>query len=210
MIKAKVYNREGKEVGEKELNPAIFGVEMKEEVVHQAVVAQNANKRLVLAHTKDRSEVRGGGKKPWRQKGTGRARHGSIRSPIWKGGGITFGPTKDRNFQQKINKKARRKALFMCLSDKASEKGVVVLDKMEFPEIRTKEMAAMLKNLPIKGESVLIAMDKNDQNIVKSVSNVPGARAIMADSLNVVDVIGKKYFLVTEDGLKKMEETYLK
>lgn len=210
MIKAKVYNQAGKEVGEKELNEAVFGVEMKPEVVHQVVVAQNANKRLVLAHTKDRSEVRGGGKKPWRQKGTGRARHGSIRSPIWRGGGVTFGPTKERNFKQKINKKAKRKALFMALSEKAAEGRLVVIDKIELPEIKTKQMAAILGSLPSKGQSALLALEKNDANIVKSASNIPKAKIILADSLNAADVIGKKFFVVTEKGIEKIEKTYLK
>jgi large subunit ribosomal protein L4 len=147
MLKIKVYNQEGKEVGEEKLDPAVFGVKVKPELVHQAVVAQMAKARVPIAHTKTRGEVRGGGKKPWRQKGTGRARVGSTRSPIWRGGGITFGPRKNRVFAQKINKKARRKALLMCLSDKKASGWMVVLNKLELGKGKTKELVKVLESL---------------------------------------------------------------
>ncbi len=147
VLKLPVYSQTGEKVKELELNPRIFGVAVKESVVHQVAVAQMANSRQVLAHTKDKGEVRGGGRKPWRQKGTGRARHGSIRSPLWKGGGVTFGPTKERNFSQKVNKKMKRKALFMCLSDKVKQDWLILLDKLELSEGRTREMVAVLKSL---------------------------------------------------------------
>ena len=150
ILKAKIYNQEGRQVGKKELNPTIFGVEIKPEVVHQVVVTQMANRRQVLAHTKGRSEVRGGGKKPWRQKGTGRARHGSIRSPIWVGGGVTFGPTKIRNFNKAINKKIKRKALFMSLSDKIDNQKIILLDKLELSKIKTKKILAVLQALNLR------------------------------------------------------------
>jgi len=147
MKKYPVYNITAEKVKEVELNPKIFGVQVKEAVVHQAAVAQMANARRVLAHTKDRGEVRGGGAKPWRQKGTGRARHGSVRSPLWVGGGITFGPTKERNFSKKVNKKMKRKALFMCLSDKVNNNLLILLDKLNLEKGKTKEMVEIIGNL---------------------------------------------------------------
>ena len=147
IMKYPVYNTSGEEVKQAELNPAIFGVKVKKELVHQVAMAQMNNARPVLAHTKDRSEVRGGGRKPWKQKGTGRARHGSTRSPLWAGGGVTFGPTKDRNFTQKINKKMKRKALFMCLSDRVKDSNLILLDKLELAAAKTREMDKLLRNL---------------------------------------------------------------
>src|SRR3989339_146560 len=145
-MKVKVYNLEGKEVREEELEQSFFDIVVKPEVVQQAVEAQLANSRQVLAHTKGRGEVRGGGKKPWKQKGTGRARHGSIRSPLWKGGGVTFGPTKERNFSQKINKKAKQQALFSVLSKKLADQEIKVVDEIKIKNIKTKEMAKILGN----------------------------------------------------------------
>jgi len=149
-MKVKVYNIKGEAVKEVDLDPAIFGVKIKPELVQQAVVVSQANKRQVLAHAKDRSEVAGGGRKPWRQKGTGRARHGSNRSPIWRGGGITFGPTRSRNFSLKINKKAKRKALLMSLSDKAANEKIILLDKLELEEAKTKKFFEILQNLKLR------------------------------------------------------------
>lgn len=146
-ITTQVYSQEGEKVKELALNPVIFGVEVTEELVHQTYVAQTANARVAIAHTKQRGEISGGGRKPWRQKGTGRARHGSSRSPLWVGGAVTFGPTKDRNFSQKINKKMKRKALFMCLSDKAKNDFLVVLDKLSLESAKTKDFISVLASL---------------------------------------------------------------
>lgn len=146
-IKIKIYNQKAESVGDMNLSDKIFSVKVNENLVHQVMVTQMANERQVLAHTKDRSEVRGGGAKPWRQKGTGRARAGSSRSPIWIGGGITFGPRKDRNFKKKINKKMKQKAMLMVLSDKVKNNSLVVLDKLEMKEYKTKMFAEMLRNL---------------------------------------------------------------
>ena len=146
-MKYDIYNSTGEKVKQIDLNPDIFGIEINQGLVHQAAVAQMSARRKILAHTKDKSEVHGGGRKPWRQKGTGRARHGSIRSPLWKGGGVTFGPTKDRNFVKKINKKMKRKALFMCLTDRTKEQDLVLLDKLEVKDNKTKEFLEVLKNL---------------------------------------------------------------
>ena len=143
----KVHNQIGEVVKEVKLNPTVFEVKINEPLIHQVAVAQLANARVAIAHTKNKGEVRGGGKKPWRQKGTGRARHGSIRSPLWKGGGVTFGPRNTRNFSQKINKKMKKAALFSCLSDKAKQKTLMLLDKLELTETKTKEFAKIILNL---------------------------------------------------------------
>ena len=150
MSKVNIYNQKAETVGELELDAKVFAVKPNEALVHQAVVAQLANERQVLAHTKDRSEVRGGGKKPWRQKGTGRARQGSIRSPQWIGGGIVFGPLKTRNFSLKINKKMKQKAMFMALSDKLASNDLIVLDNLEMKESKTKAFDLILTNLEKK------------------------------------------------------------
>jgi large subunit ribosomal protein L4 len=146
MEKLPVYNLKAEKTKEAELNPAVFGVKVKESLVHQVMVAQMANSRVAIAHTKTKGEVRGGGKKPWKQKGTGRARHGSSRSPIWVGGGITFGPRSNRNFSLKINKKMKTKALFMCLSDKLNEKLLVIIDKLSLTDGKTKEIVGVVKS----------------------------------------------------------------
>ncbi len=207
MIKVKLHNQEGQEIGEQKLNPKIFDVEVNEDLVHQVVVAQMANSRQVLAHAKDRSEVRGGGRKPWKQKGTGRARHGSTRSPIWIGGGVTFGPTKERNFSKKINKKMKKKALFMCLSDKVANKKLLVLDKLEIPEAKTKILKSVLNKLPLE-KKALVVLEKRDDKISKSISNLKDYKALRADSLNVLDVLKYDNLVLTVKGLKKIEETF--
>jgi large subunit ribosomal protein L4 len=209
MTKVKVYNQTGKAVGEIKLEPKIFDIEIKPELIQQAVRTQLANKRKVIAHTKDRSEVRGGGRKPWRQKGTGRARHGSIRSPIWKGGGVTFGPRKNRNYSLKMNKKARRKALLMTLSDKARDKSIVVLDKLELTAIKTKDLLKIISKLPLK-KKILVVSTKSDLKIIKSARNLQNIKIINANSLNVVDILGYKYLLILKDSLAIIGKTYLK
>src|SRR3990167_5612152 len=162
-MKATVYNQEGKEVGAMELPARLFGVELNPDLVHQVMVAQLANARQILAHTKTRGEVRGGGRKPWKQKHTGRARHGSIRSPIWVGGGIVFGPRKDRNYHQKINKKVAKKALLMALSDKVANDKLVLLDSFKLDQIKTKEALTILRNLQLR---VKIAAAKDRKKAV--------------------------------------------
>jgi len=209
MLVAKVYSQAGEDKGEEKLNPRIFGVKSKLAVLHQVLVAIMANRRPVIAHTKDRGDVRGGGRKPWRQKGTGRARHGSIRSPLWKGGGVTFGPRNERNFAKKINKKMKTKALFMALSDKVKNDALAVLDNLEMSEIRAKQMADLLKKIKLN-KSVLLVIEKMDKTIVCSVRNIPNAEVITASSLNLYDVLKYKNVLFTKAALKKAEEVYLK
>ncbi|MEK9130010.1 MAG: 50S ribosomal protein L4 [Patescibacteria group bacterium] len=222
-MKIAVYNQEGNKIEEQELNPAIFNVEAKSEVIHQIVVAQMANARQVLAHTKTRGQVRGGGRKPWKQKGTGRARAGTTRSPLWKGGGIVFGPTKERNFSQKVNKKMKKKALFMVLSDKVANNAMTVLDKIELKEGKTKVFLKTLKDLnklfqlssekqvenKKENKSILVVVEKKNEYLVRAIKNVPKILTIRADCLNVVDLLKYKYLLITKEGIKKIEKTYL-
>ena len=207
MLKTKIYNLEGKESGEMELPERIFDVELVDDLVHQVVVAQMANSRQVLADTKDKGEVRGGGRKPWKQKGTGRARHGSSRSPLWKGGGVTFGPTTDRNFSKRINKKMKTKALFMVLSGKLRDKEIVIVDDLKINKTSTKTMKNIFSKLPIKGK-VLLSLDKNNENVLNSVKNIPEVSVLASNSLNVVDLLKNKVLVINRKGIEKIEEVY--
>ncbi len=206
--KVKVYNEKGEAVKDIELSPAVFSVKINPSVIHQVILALQANSRLNLAHTKDRSEVRGGGRKPWKQKGTGRARHGSIRSPLWVGGGVTFGPRNDRNFSQKINKKMKRKALCMSLSDRAQSGMLKVLEMIDFNEFKTNRVVNLLKKLDLT-KSVLIVSDKANLKLVKSVANLPKVEMIEARNLNVLEVAKYQNLLIMEGALEKIEKTFL-
>ena len=206
MQKVKVYNMNGEVVGEEKLDSALFEVETKEGLIHQAVVAQMANRRQVLAHTKDRGEVSGGGKKPWKQKGTGRARQGSIRSPLWVGGGVVFGPRNDRNFHQKINKKMKRKALLMCLSDRAKEEKIIVLDKLELENFKTKKFLEILNKLPNKEKKTLLILADNDKKIIKSAANLPYLKTIESVNINVMDVLNNEFLMLPLATLKAVQE----
>jgi large subunit ribosomal protein L4 len=227
-IKTNIYNQKAESIGEINLADKIFGVSANKNLVHQAVVAQMANGRQVLANTKDRSEVRGGGKKPWRQKGTGRARAGSSRSPIWIGGGVTFGPLKERNFSKNINKKMKQKAIFMVLSDKVAEKNFVVLDKLEMEDYKTKVFAGILFGLEKifpqsegkektktgkfkKGKrSLLIINDNKDEKIKYSGRNIVGIKIINLENINIVDLLRYKNLIVTSQAIKNLEKIYIK
>ncbi len=208
-LKVKIYNQDGNAVGEEKLDPRIFGVTPNLALVHQVVNAQQANARKAIAHTKDRGDVSGGGKKPWRQKGTGRARHGSTRSPIWVGGGVTFGPRSDRNFSEKVNKKMKSKALLMSLTDKVIENHLVLLDKFALSEYKTKRIADLLKKLPVAG-STLFVLPAADHVIVKSATNLPKITTSTVASLNILDVIKAGTVLTTVEALGKMSEKFLK
>lgn len=228
MIKATVYNISGEKVKDLELNPSIFGLKVKPELVAQAVIAQQANARKNLAHTLNKGEVRGGGKKPWKQKGTGRARHGSIRSPLWRGGGVTFGPRNTQNFSLKINKKAKKKALFMALSDKALNEKIILIDKLEVTEAKTKKFYQILQNLELraktkkatkktektekvskKPKSVLMIIDKKDDKLTRASRNILGVSYVNAGGLNIVDILKKNYLLMPVDALAEIEKVYL-
>ncbi|MBI3963962.1 MAG: 50S ribosomal protein L4 [Candidatus Kerfeldbacteria bacterium] len=209
MTQVKLFNQKGESAGTVDLDPAVFDVPMREALVHQIVVAQQANARPVIAHTKTRGEVRGGGRKPWRQKGTGRARHGSTRSPIWVGGGVTFGPRKDHNVTKGVNRKARRKALLMVLSDKARHDRIVALDELAPTEFRTKTFTELVKKLPVR-RRVLFVMPKADTKVSKSVANVPLLDAIRADSLNVLDVLRADYLVFARESFDRVKATFAK
>lgn len=212
------YNQNGEMIGQTRLPKEIFEVKVNPDLVHQVVVSQMANRRRVIAHTKTRAEVRGGGKKPWRQKGTGRARVGSIRSPLWRGGGITFGPRKERVFKKKIPKKMRRKALFMVLSAKAKENFLILLDKLKLEKAKTKLMVEILnklltkklKNRKTEKLSVLIALPQIDKNIILAARNIPKVETIQAKDLNCLDLLSFKYLILPKESIKIIKETFLR
>jgi len=211
--KISVLNQEGKDLKEKKLSPKVFAVEAKTALIHQAMVAQLNNSRQVLAHTKDRSEVRGGGRKPWRQKGTGRARVGSNRSPIWIGGGVTFGPTKDRNFKKDINKKMKRKAFLMVLSDKFKEKAMIIVDKFDFKDFKTKQFDQMLTNLEdkvlkTKRRNILVIDDSKNEKLKYSGRNLEGVKIINLENINILDLLKYRYLLLTESAIDSLEKKY--
>ena len=213
-MEVNIYNQNAEIVGKSDLPDSIFGVKLNSDLMHQALTAQLANARKSVAHTKDRSEVRGGGKKPWKQKGTGRARHGSIRSPIWKGGGVTFGPRKEKIYKVKINKKQKRKALFMALSSKINDKEMALLDKFEIGEVKTKKMAGILDmfSKAVWGNSrlkkTLVVLPQSDRKILLSTRNIPTAKIISADSLNIYDLLAYKYLIMPKDAIGIIEKTY--
>lgn len=186
----------------------IFEVEMNSNLVHQITTSQMSNKRQVIAHTKGRGEVSGGGKKPWKQKGTGRARHGSIRSPIWIGGGVTFGPTNKRNFKKDVPKKMKRKALFMVLSEKKKNDSLIIVDAIKLDEIKTKEFKKNIDSLKLKG-SCLIVLSELNQNIIKSAKNLEKISTIQATDLNCLEVLKYKNIITTKEGIEKIKETFL-
>jgi large subunit ribosomal protein L4 len=204
------YNQNGEKVGQARLPSEIFDVKTNPDLLHQVVVAQMANRRQIVAHTKTRGEVRGGGRKPWRQKGTGRARHGSIRSPLWKGGGVTFGPRKEKIYKQKINKKMARLALFMALSSKAKDNELLILEDLKIEKPKTKLMAEILNKLPSKSKSVLIALPKKEETIIRATSNIPAIQTIEARNLNALDLLSYKYLLMPKEAIKAIKETFVK
>lgn len=207
-MKADLYNQEGKVTGSVTLPKEIFEVKFNADLVHQIMVSLSANKRQISAHAKTRSEVRGGGKKPWRQKGTGRARHGSTRSPIWKGGGVTHGPRNDRIFGKEIPKKMRRKALLMVLSEKARNNQLIVLDKIELQKGKTKEMVGSLKTLPCNGVTTLVALPNYDKKLFLATRNIKKTSVEDARNLNVLELLNHKYLLLTKESIKTIEETF--
>ncbi len=204
-----VYNQQGEQAGKVNLPDKIFGLKENNDLVYQVATSQMSNRRQVVAHAKTRAEVRGGGKKPWRQKGTGRARHGSIRSPIWKGGGVSGGPTKDRNFKKKINKKMASKAVLVTLSEKARNNNLAVLDSVNLENGKTKEMAVVYKNLNKifgKAGSVLMVLPGLDRKLTLSVRNLPNLSTVEARNLNVLDVLAHKNLVVLKDSIEVLEK----
>ena len=204
MPKVSVYNQQGQPVGEIELSETVFGAEVNEALLHQAVVTYLANQRQGTASTKTRGEVSGGGRKPWRQKGLGRARHGSIRSPIWVGGGVVFGP-KPRDYRLGMPKKARRAALRSALSAKVREGALIVLDDLQLPEPKTKEMAAVLKRLSSDRKPLIVLAERNP-NVELSARNLPGADTAQAEDINVYQVLAHDRLVITRAAVAKLEE----
>lgn len=205
MANVSVFDMQGKEVGTLELNDAVFGVEVNEHLLHMAVVAQLANKRQGTQKAKTRSEVSGGGRKPWRQKGTGHARQGSIRAPQWKGGGVVFAPV-PRDYTIKLNKKERRAALKSALTNAVNEKKFVVLDELKFDEIKTKNFKAVLDALNLK--KALVVLDSNDKNTVLSARNIEGIKTAQVNEINVYDIMKYSTVLATKAAVAKVEEVY--
>jgi len=207
MIKTSLYNQEGKVVGEASLPEAIFGVKPNTNLMHEAVVAQMAASRVRYAHVKTRGEVRGGGKKPWAQKHTGQARHGSIRSPLWRKGGVTFGPTPDASYGKKINLKTKRLALYMALASKLQSKTLFILDDLKISTSKTKEMVKVLKNLGIE-KTVLITLPEKDKNVYLASRNIPGTKTILVGSLSIVDILSSKYLLMPQAAIGVITKTF--
>ena len=205
MAKVAVYNMEGKEVDSIELNDSIFGVEINEHLVHMAVLQQLANKRQGTQKAKTRSEVRGGGRKPWRQKGTGHARQGSTRSPQWTGGGVVFAPV-PRDYSFKLNKKEKRAALKSVLTSKVAENKFVVVDELKLDEIKTKKFVQVLKNLNV--EKALVVLNDMDEKVIASAANIPTVKTTQTNELNVFDVLKYDTVVVTKAAVATIEEVY--
>mgnify|MGYP000634171743 FL=1 len=206
MPKINVYDINGKKVKELELNEAVFGIEPNEAVVHSVLINYLANQRQGTQSTKTRSEVSGGGRKPWRQKGTGRARQGSIRAPQWIKGGIALGP-KPRSYKYTVNKKERRLAIKSVLSSKVLENELVVVDSLPLKDIKTKEMVKALSNLKVEGKALLMLPEKNE-TVQKSARNIKGVKTTLVETINVYDLLKYNKLVVTEDTVKKLEEVY--
>lgn len=215
-MKTDIYNFQGERIGEIELPEEIFNLEFKPELVHQVMRWQMLNSYYPYAHTKTRGEVRGGGRKPWSQKGTGRARHGSIRSPLWKGGGVTFGPRKEKIKQIKINKKMRRKAILMTIAEKLRQNLLRVIDKIELDRFKTKEFEKFFskfleaRKTKKKRETGLLVIEENKSEIFRSVRNLPYADAIEARNLNLLELLNHKYLFLTKGSIDIIRKTFLK
>ncbi len=229
-MKYKIKNQNGEVIGEQELSSAVFGVKINENLVYQAAIAQMGNRRQIVAHTKDRSEVRGGGRKPWRQKGTGRARAGSSRSPIWKGGGVTFGPRNIRNFAKKINKKMKIKAILMALSDKVKNKSLIILDEINLEKPKTKIADIIInKVLGVKNKNtkeakekddktvkqkkqgkrgVLLVVEKRDDKLRRAFNNLPDVKLANLNNINITDLLKYRNLVLTIGAIKKLEARY--
>ena len=205
MANVSVYNMEGQEVDKMELSDAVFGVEVNEHLVHLAVVQQNANNRQGTQKAKTRSEVSGGGKKPYRQKGTGHARQGSTRSPQFTGGGVVFAPV-PRDYSFKMNKKEKRAALKSVLTSRVQENKLIVVDDLKFDAIKTKDMVKVLDNL--KADNALVVLNENDKNVVLSGRNIDGVKMALTNTINVFDVLNHKTLVLTKDAAKTIEEVY--
>ncbi|MBI4138303.1 MAG: 50S ribosomal protein L4 [Candidatus Wildermuthbacteria bacterium] len=208
MARVMTYNIEGKETGSVELPARVFEAPFRADLVHQVLVIQQGNRRQVSAHARGRGEVSGGGKKPWRQKGTGRARHGSIRSPLWKGGGVSHGPVKERNYRGDINEKMRKAALFCVLSEKARNQECVVVDGLNMEKPGTKQLAGIFEKLPLSGKTVLLALPVLSREILLSARNLPGVRVMQARELTALDALNAGVVLLPAESVKILAEIH--
>ncbi|MEX0877314.1 MAG: 50S ribosomal protein L4 [Candidatus Spechtbacterales bacterium] len=208
MIKLEVYNKEGKKTGSQEVPETVFGLSRNDALVHQVYTSKLANKRRPYAHTKTRAEVRGGGRKPWRQKGTGRARHGSTRSPIWVGGGVTFGPRNDRVFSKKVNKKMNRKAIVTALSAKAEAGNIYVAESLEYPELKTKHGAGFIFQLGIQGKSAVVYGTAEDKGFSRVFRNLPRVKPVNINRLNILDILDNRYCIISKTALTHIINQY--
>ncbi len=210
MAVVSLYNISGEKTGTIELDSSLFGVAANNGLVHEAATAQMDNSRAAIAHTKDRSDVRGGGRKPWKQKGTGRARHGSSNSPIWSGGGVTFGPRNIRNFSSKINRKAKRKALAMVLSDKVANDKFIALEDLVLKEGKTKELAAILQNLPVANKKTLIVLPVENKSVARAAQNLEKINTLPTNTINIIDLLKTDYVLISKEAIDQISKTYKK
>ncbi|SCZ08776.1 50S ribosomal protein L4 [Alkaliphilus peptidifermentans] len=206
MPKVAVYNVSGQQVGEMELSNNVFGVEVNEHVLYEVVKNQLANKRQGTQSAKTRSEVRGGGRKPWRQKGTGRARHGTIRSPLWTGGGVVFAP-KPRDYRYTLPKKVRRLAMKSALTSKVISNELIILDELSLATPKTKDMVNILNNLNVEKKALIVMNEKNEA-VIKSANNIPGVETTLVNTLNVYDILKFDMFIITKEAVQKVEEVY--
>jgi len=207
-MKADLLNKKNEKIGTVELPEDIFGVEWKPDLVHQAVTVQVANRRRNLADTKDRSEVRGGGKKPWRQKGTGRARHGSIRSPLWKGGGVTFGPISETNYSRKINKKMKNLAVLSVFSKKLKDQEIKIVDDLNLEDHKTKNFASLVKNFVSGKESALFIPAKDNKHINMAARNIKKVGVLSSDSINIYDLLKYQKIILDQNAIEIITKHY--
>ena len=204
MLTTSLYNQAGENIGTIDLNPTLFDVPLNTALLHEAVVAQEANARVAIADTKGKGEVSGGGKKPWKQKGTGRARHGSSRSPIWKGGGVTFGPTSLRNFAKKFNKKARRAALASALSDAVRGENFFVIDSLVLPDFKTKPLSALLATLPQAQNQTLVLVEEQNTGVGVAANNLKNVDVMPIHCLNIKAVLKARRIIISSEALERM------
>lgn len=205
-METQIYNQAGEVTGKVTLPEAVFGAKLNKDLVFQVTVAQRANKRQPIAHTKNRGEVRGGGKKPWAQKGTGRARQGSIRSPLWKGGGVAFGPRNDRVYKQKVNKKMAKLALFQLLSEKAKQNLLLVVDSFSMEKPKTKLFKSYMEKLPSKNEKTLLILPTAQKSLVLAAKNIPWMKTTTVQTLNASDILSSKFIVFDKIALEKISQ----
>jgi large subunit ribosomal protein L4 len=210
MPKVAVKNISGKDVKELELKESVFGLSSNDALLHQVYVAMTANQRIAIAHTKDRGDRSGSGIKPWRQKGTGRARVGEVRNPLWRKGGVVFGPTKDRNFSKDTNAKMRQKATMIALSEKVRAGKLVVVDAFDYAEKKTKLFAETIKGLGIEGRSIALSLTGDEQGVSIMARNIPKVEYTVTENLNVMQLLDREYLVLTEAGVKRLEERFAK